>query len=124
MQHGKFVIFTDQRNLSHLCEQRLHTHWQQKVFTKLLGLQYEIVYKKGIDNRVADALSRKVTHDSYCAAISGVASSWLDNVAASYANDPFAKDLITKLSVNPSSALHFSFKDGLIRYKNRVWIGN
>jgi hypothetical protein len=40
------------------------TSWQQKVFTKLLGLNYRIVYKKGSENRVIDALSRRlVGHD-------------------------------------------------------------
>jgi hypothetical protein len=29
-----------------LNEQHLRTQWQQKVFSKLLGLQYKIVYKK------------------------------------------------------------------------------
>jgi hypothetical protein len=37
LQHGEFVIYTDQRNLIHLSDQRLNTPWQQKVFTKLLG---------------------------------------------------------------------------------------
>lgn len=36
--HAEFVIFTDQKSLVHLNDQRLHTHWQQRVFTKLLGL--------------------------------------------------------------------------------------
>ena len=57
LQLAKFLIFTDQKSLIHLNEQRLNTVWQQKVFTKLLGLQYRIIYKKGADNRVADALS-------------------------------------------------------------------
>jgi hypothetical protein len=35
LQTGEFTIFTDQRSLIHLNEQRLHTPWQQKVFTKL-----------------------------------------------------------------------------------------
>lgn len=56
--HGEFIIFTDQKSLVHLNEQRLNTPWQQKVFTKLLGMQYRIIYKQGTDNRVADALSR------------------------------------------------------------------
>jgi hypothetical protein len=42
-----------------LTEQKLNTPWQQKVFTKLLGLQYKILYKKGIENGAADALSRR-----------------------------------------------------------------
>jgi hypothetical protein len=47
LQYGEFVILTDHKNLSHLSEQRLHIVWQQKVFTKLLGIDYKIVYKKG-----------------------------------------------------------------------------
>jgi len=55
---GEFFIHTDHRSLTHLNEQRLNTVWQQKVFTKLLGLSYKIVYKRGSDTTVADALSR------------------------------------------------------------------
>jgi hypothetical protein len=47
LQLAEFVIYTDQKSLVHQTDQRLHTHWQQKVFTKLIGLQYRIVYKKG-----------------------------------------------------------------------------
>jgi hypothetical protein len=54
LQHAEFIIYTDQRSLSHLTEQRLHTPWQQRVFTKLLGLQYKIGYKKGVENEAAD----------------------------------------------------------------------
>jgi len=69
LQHNEFIIYTDQKSLTQLSEQRLHTHRQQKVFAKLLGLQYKVIYKKGTDNRVADALSRKSSHDSECAAL-------------------------------------------------------
>jgi hypothetical protein len=34
---GEFYIHTDQKSLVHLNEQRLHTQWQQKVFTKPFG---------------------------------------------------------------------------------------
>lgn len=47
LQLAKFVIFTDQKSLTHLNDQGLNTFWQQKVFSKLLGLRYRIVYKKG-----------------------------------------------------------------------------
>uniref|UniRef100_A0A453NJ48 Reverse transcriptase RNase H-like domain-containing protein n=1 Tax=Aegilops tauschii subsp. strangulata TaxID=200361 RepID=A0A453NJ48_AEGTS len=46
LQHTEFVIYTDQKSLTHLEEQRLNTPWQQKAFTKLLGLRYRIKYKK------------------------------------------------------------------------------
>ena len=38
LQHAEFQIITDHRSLVHLTEQRLYTPWQQKVFTKLVGL--------------------------------------------------------------------------------------
>lgn len=56
---GEFIIRTDQRSLVHLDDQRLHTPWQHKALTKLLGLQYKNCYKKGNENRASDALSRK-----------------------------------------------------------------
>jgi len=31
LQLGEFVIRTDQKSLTHLCDQRLHTEWQQKA---------------------------------------------------------------------------------------------
>jgi hypothetical protein len=58
LQLAEFIIFTDQKSLTHLEEQQLHTSWQQKFFTKMMGMHYRIIYKKGADNRVADALSR------------------------------------------------------------------
>jgi predicted alpha/beta hydrolase len=57
-QLTEFVIVIDQKNLTHLSDQRLNTYWQQKIFSKLIGLQNRIVYQKGTYNRVVDALSR------------------------------------------------------------------
>jgi hypothetical protein len=70
LNYSEFHIYTDQKSLVHLNEQRLHTIWQQKVFTKLLGLNYKIVYKKGVDNGAADALSRRLASSSSCMALS------------------------------------------------------
>ena len=54
----KFLIRTDQRSLPYFMSQRVHTPAQQRWVTKLLGYDYEMVYKKGSENRAADALSR------------------------------------------------------------------
>lgn len=43
LQLAEFTIFTDHRSLDQLNAQTLHTHWQQKVYSKLAGLQYKIV---------------------------------------------------------------------------------
>lgn len=62
LQVKEFIIRTDQKSLSHLDDQRLHTEWQQKALTKMMGLTYRIIYKKGSTNTVADSLSRR-PHD-------------------------------------------------------------
>lgn len=124
LQHGEFAIHTDQRSLSMLSEQRLHTQWQQKVFSKLLGLQYRIVYKKGTENKAVDALSRKTSHSSTCAAISSSTPQWLSDVLGSYQSDSVALDLISKLSIDPSAVPGFHLQDGILRYNNRIWIGS
>ena len=85
LQHAKFQIITDHRSLVQLTEQRLHTPWQQKVFTKLVALQYQIVYRKGTDNGVADALSRCLP--AHLAALSVCQAQWLEAVVESYSND-------------------------------------
>jgi hypothetical protein len=56
LQLSEFIIVTDHKSLLHLNEQRLHTPWQQKVFTKLLGLSYKVLYKKSQESRVVDAV--------------------------------------------------------------------
>ena len=39
LQHGEFIIRTDQRSLIHLDDKRLTTPWQHKALTKILGLR-------------------------------------------------------------------------------------
>lgn len=123
LQLGEFLIFTDQKSLVQLPEQRLHTTWQQKVFTKLMGLQYKIIYKKGAENGAADALSRRNHVDAECHIISSCSPQWLEQVVHSYQQDTRAQELMLKLAVDSQVVPHFSFKDGILRYKNRVWIG-
>lgn len=62
---SEFTIKTDQKNLVHLDDQRLATPWQHKAHSKLLGLNYKLVYKQGKENIVADVLSRTTHADIY-----------------------------------------------------------
>lgn len=54
-----FLIQTDQRSLKYFLEQKALTPKQQKWLAKLMGYEYEIIYKSGRDNTVADTLSRR-----------------------------------------------------------------
>lgn len=120
---SEFVIHTDQRSLIHLNEQRLHTPWQQRVFTKLLGLRYRVAYRKGVDNGAADALSRR-DHSCALMLVSSPVHSWLEDLVSWYPSDPEAKALLSELTVNPTSRPPFQLKQGIIYYQDRVWLGS
>lgn len=55
----RFVIRTDQQSLRFITQQREIGADYQKWVRKLIGFDFEIQYKPGVSNRVADALSRK-----------------------------------------------------------------
>jgi hypothetical protein len=122
LQHAEFTIHTDHCSLAHLEDQRLHTSWQQKVFTKLLGLQFRIKYKKGCDNRVADALSRHPQPVESLMAISQLQPVWLHDVTALYQQHAEARDLLVKLSVQSELDSKYKLRDGIIRCKGRLWL--
>ena len=54
-----FKVKTDHDSHKYFLEQRLSSKEKQKWITKMLGYDFEIIYKKGKQNVVADALSRK-----------------------------------------------------------------
>jgi hypothetical protein len=123
LQHDEFIIYTDQRSLSHLSEQKLNTPWQQKVFTKLLGLQYKIMYKKGIENGVVDALSCRPHPDATVYSMSCSSPQWLSEVILGYSNDSKAQHLLFELALQPDSHPPYSLQAGVLRYKGRIWLG-
>ena len=49
--------------------------------------------------------------------------SWLSAIAASYEQDPVAQELITKLSVDSSAVPHFTWHAGILRCRNKIWLG-
>ena len=54
----KFQIRTDHQSLKYLLEQRITTVAQQHWIAKLMGFDYEIVYRPKKENKAANALSR------------------------------------------------------------------
>ena len=123
LQFQQFTIRTDQKSLVHLQNQKLHTIWQQKALTKLMGLNYNIVYKKGVENSTADAISRR-PHSFRLFHISRSYPVWLEDVVASYAADDKTIELLQALAVNPSAKPNFQLIQGLLRYKGYIWVGN
>jgi hypothetical protein len=75
-----------------------------------MGLRYKILYKKGVDNKVADALSRVTNNPCQTlAAVSTLQTIWLQELVDAYHSDPFAVKLLSTLAVNKSAG-HFSLQ--------------
>lgn len=66
LQGHKFIIRTDQQALRHLFDQKSMNPTKQRWLTKLLGLDYEIQFRSGIEDKAADALSRHPTFNYEC----------------------------------------------------------
>lgn len=84
----KFTIHTDQRSLRELMTQIVQTPEQQFYLSKLLGFSYEIVYKPGAQNRVADALSHIHENTPQLFAITVPHWDFLDKLRNSFDADP------------------------------------
>lgn len=116
---------TDQQSIKHFADQKLSTMLQQRWSTKLLGYDYTIKYRKGADNRVADALS--IMHgeeEGELTTITVVQPTWLQEIKDSYANDEICRELIKELQRDPQCKPHFTFFNGVARYKNKLYVGN
>lgn len=51
-------MWTDQSSFKFILDQHLISGEYQKLMTKLLGYDFKVVYKLGVENKVADALSQ------------------------------------------------------------------
>jgi hypothetical protein len=83
-----FKVKTDHDSLKYFLEQRLSLEEQQKWVTKILGYDFEIVYKKGKKNVVANALSRKDEDvEAFLCAISIIQPDWIIEARDEWKND-------------------------------------
>jgi hypothetical protein len=121
LQRQEFLIRTDYKSLAYLTEQNLHSEMQKKAMTRLMGLQFKVIYRKGKDNLVVDALSR-VNHLMAIQAVSEVQPVWLQEVLNSYITDLDAQDLLVRLAIKSPDEHGFSLQQGVIKYKEKVWI--
>lgn len=121
LQHDEFLI----RSLAFLDNQLLTTSWQYKAMTKLLGLRYRIVYKKGLENGAADALSHRSSDGlPILSALSVGLPDWLQDVVSGYKSDPEALQLLHSFKEGTCHSAHFELQNGILYFKKRVWVGN
>ncbi|GAU35886.1 hypothetical protein TSUD_383780 [Trifolium subterraneum] len=108
----RFTIHTDQRSLRELMTQIIQTPEQQFYLAKLLGYSYNIVYKPGNQNRVADALSRVQEAETTFMSISIPHWEFLDKLKTELAEDDDFQHLLNQVTTEPTSYPHFKIMDG------------
>jgi hypothetical protein len=120
-----FVVKTDQQSLKFLLEQKVGTPFQQKWITKLLGYDFTVEFKKGSENRVADALSRREgwTKEVSIALLSIPTSDWVAKLKDHYKEDSLMQGLVTKWLTNQLNTDKYAYREGLMFYKNRLCLG-
>jgi len=85
------VIKTDQQSLKFLIEQKVGTPFQEKWITMLLGYSFKVEYKRGVDKKVTDTLSRRDGWDEEVSisVLSIPMATWVEKVKEQYLLDVF-----------------------------------
>ncbi|XP_058766610.1 uncharacterized protein LOC131640216 [Vicia villosa] len=117
----KFQIYTDQKSLKDLLMQRIQTPEQQKWASKLQGFNFEIFYKPGRSNLVADALSRKFsTKEPLFMALTSAVPELIHHLRHYYTSDLEGQQLVQNLLSRADT--DFSFIKKLLFFKNKMYI--
>lgn len=103
-------------------QRKVTTLFQQFWLSKLMGLDYEVIYKSGKDNVVADALSRVQGAEILCLALSVVSSDLSSLIQASYLLDNTLVTIIEQLQ-HHASVGQYSMHDALLRKKGKLLVG-
>ena len=119
--------------MKYILEQRIATPAQQKWLAKLLGYLFVVGYKKGCDNKVADALFRKMdvddggdgdqgSHSASLCLISFPCPTWIDDLKDGYSSSGKVQQVLKQLQTDTNCPKFFSLHNGLLLYKGRVFL--
>ncbi|WVZ24709.1 hypothetical protein V8G54_003253 [Vigna mungo] len=121
----RFTVYTDQRSLRYLLEQRITTQNQQNWLAKLMGYEFGIVYKKGSTNRAADALSRKHEGEHEGGELRAISRPfWPDfqEILKEVEEDTELQKVIENLRNDPNSKGAYTLENDRLHFKGRLVI--
>ncbi|XP_017442779.1 uncharacterized protein LOC108347848 [Vigna angularis] len=119
----RFVVHTDQRSLKYLLEQRITTHSQQNWIAKLMGYDFDIVYKIGSSDKVADALSRKGEKGIEELELQAISRPyWHDfrEVLKEVEEDESLKKIVDEIKRDPNCHASYTLENDRLHYKGRL----
>eukprot|EP00253_Pinus_taeda_P035461 PITA_35461 len=118
----RFQIRIDHQSLKYFLQQRLSSPHKNKWLAKMLGYDYEIIYKKGHENVVSDALSHQFEEDNTLLAISLPIPEWIEEARKEWFSHPSLSQLIHNLQADPNATMGCSWKDEILCYKDKLVI--
>jgi hypothetical protein len=122
----KFELRTDHNSLKYLFDQPTLNAIQIRWLEFLCEYDFDIRYIKGKNNKVADALSRKV-HELHDTTISMYRTELKDQILEAASADLQYRNLVAKLQQQESPQTEKGYAlgtDDLLLYKNRVYVPN
>ncbi|KFK28310.1 hypothetical protein AALP_AA8G499800 [Arabis alpina] len=115
----KFLVRTDQKSLKFLLEQREVNLEYQQWLTKILGFNFDIHYKPGLENKAADALSR-VEGLPQLYALSVPAAIQLEEINEEVDRNPVSKKIKEEVLLDASTHSGYSVVQGRLLYNGKL----
>jgi len=116
-----FRIRTDHYSLKFLLDQRLATIPQHHWVGKLLGFDFEVEYKPGNTNIVADALSRRDTDIATVFHLSAPQFTFFDQLRQANTTDPALVALREEIQAGHREE-PWAVTDGLVTYNAKLYV--
>lgn len=89
-----------------------------------MGYTFEIQYKQGKENTVADALSRFSWSQLLNLTLSQIHHGFYDELKNLWNTDPTLQKIISELQAKPSSHASYSFVNGELQQRGKLVVGN
>jgi hypothetical protein len=116
----QFIIRVDQKSLRYLLEQTIMTEAQHKWLVKLMGYNFTIEYKKGLENSATDSLSRK-EQQGLAMALSSTVPNWVEPIKEEISCEKELQELVARIQQGEAVG-PWSLKSGLIFFKDRIYL--
>lgn len=119
-----FTIRTDQQSIKYILDHKLVTPFQQKWLSKLAGFDFTVEYKKGSENKVADALSRIPCAQLLALTTSSVQSDLMDKIKQQWKEEQQWQKIIQDIQKDPTTHPHFKWQQDILTRKGKLVVGS
>ncbi|XP_057429427.1 uncharacterized protein LOC130722640 [Lotus japonicus] len=116
----EFIVYTDHKSLKHFLQQKVSSPDQQCWLAKLLGYQFQVKYKPDLENKAADALSRRYDEVELHSLISFPLWNDRKRLLEEITQDPYIQDLQSAVQKDPATKPGFAVQHGVLLYHGRL----